>query len=45
MAPDAADGIVRPVTPECHDSEVISVLKTASFERLRIDWNHYAKCA
>lgn len=44
MSPDVEDGLVRPVTPECHDSKVISVLKTASFERLRVDWTHYTKC-
>ena len=44
MAPDGEDAILKPVTPECHQEEVISLLKSKSFERLKIDWKKYESC-
>lgn len=44
MVPENGSDIVRPVTPKCYDDKVIALLKTASFSKLKIDWDHYYKC-
>jgi len=44
MIPDIGSDLVKPVTKDCHDKEVLPLIKTKSFVKLNIDWKIYNKC-
>ena len=45
MVPNALHATFRPVTADCHEQHVVSLLKTAQYAMdMKIDWDQYQSC-